>query len=99
MAQVEYPNIEPVFPNGELYVVTRNSDLSEGRGHNVNESYWDNLDEAVEAARGINVQGSDGSVYRIVQLLPEKKVMYYGRRYDWDSRRYITEFTPESGRG
>jgi len=99
MAQVQFPNIDPVFPNGELYVVKRNEDRTEGRGREIDVSFWDDLDEAVEAARGIDVQGGDGSVYRITQLLPEKRVMYYGRKYDWGNMRYMTGFTVASGRG
>ena len=99
MAQVQFPNIDPVLPKGELYVVKRNEDRTEGLGREIDVSFWDNLDEAVEAARRIDVQGGDGTVFRITQLLPEKRVMYHGRKYDWDNKRYITGFTVASGRG
>ena len=98
MAQVEFPNIDPVYPDGELYVVTHNSDLTEGRGREVDHSFWTDLDEAVEAAQGIDVMGTNGTVYRITQLLPEKRVKYWGREWNNEFRRNYEGFTPESGR-
>lgn len=100
MAKLELSEVypEPVVMNHDVFVVTRNSDLTEGRGGNLTEGYYDDLDEAIAAARGISTQGSDGDVYRLVEINPDKKVMYWGRRYDWDAHRNIYGFTEESGR-
>lgn len=44
------------------YVVRVNSDLTEGRGVTVNHSYHLGYADAVEAARGADVMGSNGDV-------------------------------------
>ena len=98
MAKLDSPVVEPIMPDGLVFVVTRNSDLTEGRGWSVDEGFYDDLDEAVAAARGIDVQGTDGTVYKIVQLLPEKRIKYWGQEYISEARMSYTGFTKESGR-
>lgn len=97
--KVEFPNVDPVRPEGELYVVTRNSDLTEGRGRSVNAAFYDDLDEAVAGAKGIDVQGSDGTVYKYITLLPEKRVKVWGTQFIPELGISYTGFSPESGRG
>lgn len=91
---------EPVLPQGDVFVTVRNSDLTEGRGRRVDHEYFDDLDDAVAGAKGIDVQGSDGEVWQITQLLPEKRVKVWGRNHVPGFPTYIsyTGFTPESGR-
>lgn len=62
-------------------MTARNSDLTEGRGGTVFEEYFDDVYEAVEAARGISTQGSDGEVYEVLTVIPDDKIMVWG--YHW----------------
>lgn len=55
--ELKQPIVEPVVPKVRTFVTARNSDRSEGRGHTVFERYFDDVDEAIDAARRIDVQG------------------------------------------
>lgn len=49
-----------------IYRATQNSDLTEGKGHNVTIACFDNEQASVEAVRGRGVMGvGDGTVYRV----------------------------------
>lgn len=48
-----------------VFKVTRNSDLTEGRGPEVTWGYFSTASQAVREARGINVQGQNGMVWAI----------------------------------
>ena len=96
MAELTPPLVEPVLPEKDTFVTARNSDLTEGRGHTVFERYFDNVEEAVAAAKGISTQGSDGQVYQIVSLLPDKKELVYGTFWISELRINYTGYNPES---
>lgn len=100
--KIKPPFANPVLPDGDVFVVTRNSDLTEGRGRSVDHGFYDDLDEAVEAAKGIDVQGSDGTVFQVTQLLPEQRVQMWGQQYlnefKGDAFIYYTGFSVASGR-
>lgn len=54
-----------------VYVVTRNSDLTEGRGHRVVECFCATEATANRLSQGIDVQGTDGGVNGITLYQPE----------------------------
>lgn len=81
MAQIESPKQDPVYPEVRTFVTAHNSDLTEGRGSTVFAKYFDDVHEAVAAAKGIDVQGSDGDVYEILTIWPDKKKRVWGRYY------------------
>lgn len=101
--KLEPPSVKPVLPEHDIFVATHNSDLTEGRGRLVDHSFYDQLTEAVTAARGIDVQGSNGTVYQITQLLPEKRVKMWGETWLSETGEFrglvrYEGYTPESGR-
>lgn len=55
-----------------VYRVTANSDLTEGKGHEITVAYFSNLDRAVTEAKdsrhGVMGHGTTGKVYEIVVL-------------------------------
>jgi hypothetical protein len=58
-----------------VYIATRNSDSTEGRGHDLDIGFFSNLETAVECVKGLGVQGvGDGSVYEatIIEDSPEE---------------------------
>lgn len=49
-----------------LYAVMRNSDLTEGRGHNILVGVYENLDDAVEEVKKWGVMGvGTGDIYEV----------------------------------
>lgn len=74
-----------------IYEATRNSDTTEGRGHDVTIGYFTELSDAVRAAKGKSVMGNDGNVYEchVNDSFSEfnerdaTKHLVYGYRKDW----------------
>jgi hypothetical protein len=60
----EFKDADIVFDIPDLWVVSRNSDLTEGKGYEVIVAHCDCETTARRIARRINVQGSDGYVYQ-----------------------------------
>lgn len=52
----------------EIYIVRRNSDLTEGKGHSVINGYYLTEEQALKNNKGIDVMGSDGTVHKLVVL-------------------------------
>lgn len=61
----------------KVFVVTRNSDLTEGRGHRVIHCFCEQQATALRLAKGINVQGADGSIYEIALYKPETEDIHW----------------------
>ena len=57
----------------KVFVVIKNSDLTEGRGHRVIECFCEKQATARRKAAGIDVQGSDGIISEITVYKPEKE--------------------------
>lgn len=56
-----------------IYEATQNSDLTEGRGHDVTVGYFDHVEKAVLAIKGKGVMGvGDGDVWEITTGAPVK---------------------------
>lgn len=55
----------------KAYVVTHNSDLTEGKGHRVIHRICESEVTALRLSKGIDVQGCDGSVLPVTLYKPE----------------------------
>lgn len=94
--ELKQPIVEPVVPKVRTFVTARNSDRSEGRGHTVFERYFDDVDEAIDAARRIDVQGMDGEVYEVVSVVPDNKVRVWGRWWLDEIKMCVYGFGPDT---
>lgn len=69
-----------------VYAVFRNTDLTEGRGASKPVALFDNLAAAQEAALGINVQGTNGSVEQVPIYSSFED--YFEQADDWEKGRH-----------
>ena len=69
--------ISPYDKTAEAFVVSTNSDLTEGRGHRVVEAICEIETTAIRLARGADVQGTDGSVEKILLYHPEQENIHW----------------------
>jgi ribosomal protein S19 len=73
----------------EFYVTRHNSDLTEGRGGDVDAGIFEDRWEAHKATKGIDVQGTDGSIVRRTynrctgcpEIIKTDLPIYYGSKY------------------
>ena len=96
MTKLGIPYVNPIKPEVRMFVTARNSDLTEGRGSTVFKEYFDDVHEAVEAAKGIDVMGTDGEVYEVITLVPDVKKKVWGRWWLPDDVGYYTGFAHDS---
>jgi hypothetical protein len=61
----------------EAFVVSINSDLTEGKGYRVVEAICEIETTAIRLAKGADVQGTDGSVEKILLYHPEKENIHW----------------------
>lgn len=68
-----------------MFVTKHNSDLTEGRGSEMDHKFYGKIEDALQGIKGIDVQGTDGSVHvRYVEFYEDgvfrtRDEMVYGR--------------------